>query len=128
MYNSCTVYRIPTPARPWAAPWGASTAWTTRSSSAASRASSARKCSRIGRGDDTVGNPHRAQISQFELFEVKFISRAFRVCPLVEIRQTAPCQAIRGKSSDSRQQYLSQQYPPPLLEELGVAKHPNNKQ
>ena len=24
---------------------------------------------RIGRGDDTVGNPHRAQISQLELFE-----------------------------------------------------------
>ena len=23
-----------------------------------------------GRGDDTVGNPHRAQISQFELFEL----------------------------------------------------------
>ena len=23
----------------------------------------------IRRGDDTVGNPHRAQISQFELFE-----------------------------------------------------------
>ena len=22
----------------------------------------------LGRGDDTVGNPHRAQISQFELF------------------------------------------------------------
>ena len=41
--------------------------------------------------------------------------RAFRACPLVEIRQTAPCRAIRSKSSDSRQQYLSQQYPPPLL-------------
>ena len=24
----------------------------------------------FGRGDDTVGNPHRAQISQFELFEL----------------------------------------------------------
>ena len=24
----------------------------------------------IGRGDDKVGNPHRAQISQFELFEL----------------------------------------------------------
>ena len=23
----------------------------------------------LGRGDDTVGNPHRAQISQFEVFE-----------------------------------------------------------
>ena len=25
----------------------------------------------FGRGDDTVGNPHRAQISQIELFEFK---------------------------------------------------------
>ena len=24
----------------------------------------------LGRGDDTVGNPHRAQISRFELFEL----------------------------------------------------------
>ena len=29
--------------------------------------------SNVGRGDDTVGNPLRAQISQFELFELKFI-------------------------------------------------------
>ena len=26
----------------------------------------------LGRGDDTVGNPHRAQISQLELFELSF--------------------------------------------------------
>ena len=24
----------------------------------------------LGRGDDTVGNPHRAQLSQFESFEL----------------------------------------------------------
>ena len=47
-----------------------------------------------------------------------FSIRAFRAYPLIEIRQTAPCRAIRGKSSDSRQQYLSQQYPPPLLKML----------
>ena len=41
-----------------------------------------------------------------------FSIRAFRACPLFEIRQTFPCRAIRGKSSDSRQQYLSQQNPP----------------
>ena len=35
--------------------------------------------------------------------------RAFRAYPLVEIRQTVPCRAIRGK------QYLSQQYHPPPL-------------
>ena len=39
---------------------------------------------RIGRGDDTVGNPHRAQISQLGFFE------------LIEIKQTVPCRAIRG--------------------------------
>ena len=43
-----------------------------------------------------------------------FSIRAFRD-PLVEIRQTVPCRAIRGKSSDLGQQYLSQQHPPPLL-------------
>ena len=77
---------------------------------------------RIGRGDDTVGNPHRAQNYQFEFLELKFINlsfsssnlliRAFRAYPLIEIRPTVPCRAIRGNSSDSRQQYLSQQYPP----------------
>ena len=48
----------------------------------------------------------------------KFSIRALRACPLIEIRQTAPRRprrAIRGKSSDSKQQYLSQQYPAPLL-------------
>ena len=42
----------------------------------------------------------------------KFSILAFRAYPLVELRQN-----IRGKPSDSRQQYLSQQYhtPPPLL-------------
>ena len=31
----------------------------------------------FGRGDDTVGNPHRAQISQFELLELKIINSSF---------------------------------------------------
>ena len=34
------------------------------------------------KGDDTVGNPRRAQTSQFD--------RAFRAYPLIEIRQTVP--------------------------------------
>ena len=41
--------------------------------------------------------------------------RAFRAYPLIELRQTVPRRAIRGKSSDSRQRYLTQRYPPPLL-------------
>ena len=67
----------------------------------------------LGRRDNMVGNPHRAQISEFELFELKFINWSFSSFILVEIRQTVPCRAIRGKSSDSRQQYLSPQYSPP---------------
>ena len=30
---------------------------------------------KFGRGDDTVGDPHRAQISQFELFELLLSSK-----------------------------------------------------
>ena len=29
----------------------------------------------FGRGDDTIGNPHRAQIHQFELFELIVLSK-----------------------------------------------------
>ena len=47
--------------------------------------------------------------------------RIFRAYPLIEIRQAVPCRAIRGKSSDSRRQYLSQQYPPPVLVSEGSA-------
>ena len=55
---------------------------------------------RLGLGEDSVGNPRRAQISQFELVEL--------ILPLIETRQTAPSRAVRGKSRESRQQYLSQ--------------------
>ena len=44
----------------------------------------------FGRGDDTVGNPHRAQHSQFELF---------RAYPHVEISQTAPCRPSSPRGS-----------------------------
>ena len=59
------------------------------------------------------------------LIELKFVDsifsssnlwiRVFRACPLVDIRQTVPCRAMRDKSSDLSRQYLSQQYPPPPL-------------
>ena len=32
---------------------------------------------RIGRGDDTVGNPYRAQIYKFELCELKYLNSSF---------------------------------------------------
>ena len=69
----------------------------------------------FGRRDGTVGNPHRAQISQFEFFELKFLNSSCSSLSSWDYTG-APCRAIRGKSSDSRQQYLSQQYPPPLLD------------
>ena len=31
----------------------------------------------FGGGDDTVGNPHRAQISQFELVDLRFVNSSF---------------------------------------------------
>ena len=43
----------------------------------------------FGSGDDAVGNPHRAQLVPFELFELY---------PLIESRQAVPCRAIRGDS------------------------------
>ena len=42
----------------------------------------------VGRGDATFGNPHRAQIVQFELFE-RILLLKF---------DTVPCRAIRGNS------------------------------
>ena len=35
----------------------------------------------LGGGDDTVGDPRRAQISQFELFELKFLDSSFSSLP-----------------------------------------------
>ena len=52
----------------------------------------------IGRGDDAVGSPHRAQMSQFELFELVLLLKVDRQLP-VERFEAA----------------VSQQYPPPLL-------------
>ena len=64
------------------------------------------------------------------LIELKFITLSFsrsnlsiRAYPLVAIGQTVPCRAIRGKSSDSRQQYLNQQYPPPSYDSNHNHKH-----
>ena len=55
----------------------------------------------IRRGNDMVGNPQRSQMSQFERFEL-FICLEWK----------------NSLSSNSSQQYLNQQYPPPLLGEL----------
>ena len=87
-----------------------------------SRAKREPSAKQIGRGDDTVGSPHRARIFQFELFELKclnssfsssnFSIRVFRAYPLIELRRTAPCRAIRGSS------ILVNSTPPPLKDAL----------
>ena len=60
----------------------------------------------VGRGDDTVGNPHWAQIHKFELFELILASKLDKQFPV-----------------EQRQQHLSQQHPPPLLHRPELAGH-----
>ena len=42
----------------------------------------------LGRGDDTVGNPHRAQISQFGLFELVLSSKLDKQFPVEQFKAT----------------------------------------
>ena len=41
----------------------------------------------FGRGGDTVGNPHRAQISKCELFELILLLKLCNKFPVLRIRQ-----------------------------------------
>ena len=43
----------------------------------------------IGRGDDTVGSPRRAQISHFELFELILLLKLDKRFPVERIEATA---------------------------------------
>ena len=58
----------------------------------------------FGRGDDTVGNLHRAQISQLELLELKFLNSS--CSSLLSYWNWANS----SLSSNSRHRHLSQQY------------------
>ena len=42
----------------------------------------------LGRGDDTVGSPHRAQISRFELFELILLSKLDKHFPVEQFEAT----------------------------------------
>ena len=42
----------------------------------------------VGSGDDTVGNPHRARISQFELFELVLLSKLDKQLPVQQLEAT----------------------------------------
>ena len=57
----------------------------------------------FGRGDDTVGNPHRAQISQIELFEFKlFQFESFELILLLKQGGVAGEGAGRGQGGEER--------------------------
>ena len=43
----------------------------------------------LGRGNDTVGNPHRAQISQLELFELILLLKLDKQFPVEQFEATA---------------------------------------
>ena len=45
-------------------------------------------CALLGRGDDTVGNPHRAQIVQFELFELILLLTLAKQFPVERFEAT----------------------------------------
>ena len=46
------------------------------------RRANIREVEEFGRGDDTVGNPHRTQISQFELFELILLLKFDKQLPV----------------------------------------------
>ena len=66
----------------------------------------------FGRGDDTVGNPRRAQIVQFIMFNSSCSSLSSFRAQIVLIIFVS-IRAFRAQISQF--EHLSQQYPPPLL-------------
>ena len=60
-----------------------------------------RPCTHIGRGDNTVGSPHRAQIVQFEFLGAY---------PRIELDDKFPVEQFEATASQ-----FSLQYPPPFL-------------
>ena len=54
----------------------------------------------FGRGDDTVGNPHRARISQFELVELILLSRLDRQFPVEQFEPKASQSAVPSPPSE----------------------------
>ena len=56
----------------------------------------------IGRGDDTVGNPHGAQKSQFDLFELILLSKLDKQFPVEQFEATVSQSTVvppKGKAS-----------------------------
>ena len=55
----------------------------------------------IGRGDDTVGNPHRAQIDQFELFELIVLLTLDKQFPVQQFEATASQSRVPAPPSET---------------------------
>ena len=77
-------------------------------------------CSELGRGDDTVGNPHRAQISRFELFELILLSKLDKQLPVEQCeatvsQSTAPSPPLRSRRSSYNPHLGLINGPPPYL-------------
>ena len=53
----------------------------------------------VGRGDDTIGNPHRAQMYQFELFELILLLKLDKQCPVEQFEATG-FEVARGHTSN----------------------------
>ena len=62
-----------------------------------------RACARLGRGDDTVGNPHRAQTYEFELFELIPLLRLDKQFPVERFEPTASQSAAPSRPSTALQ-------------------------
>ena len=63
----------------------------------------------LGRGDDTVGNPHRAQMSEFEFFEL---------VPLLELDKVVSIEQFEAAVSQS-----TAPFPPPMTRYSHVLDH-----
>ena len=56
----------------------------------------------LGRGDDTVGNPHRAQTSQFEFFELTISLKWDKHVPIEQFEPTVPQSTVPSPPLDIR--------------------------
>ena len=53
----------------------------------------------LGRGDDTVANPHRAQFVQFELFEFILLSKLDKQFPVEQFEATVSQSTVSSPPS-----------------------------
>ena len=55
----------------------------------------------FGRGDDTVGNPYRAQISQFKLFKLILLLKLDKLFPVEQFEETVSQSTVPSHPSYS---------------------------